>query len=274
MSAPVLAYCPVPLRHLGRIVHEGWPLAGFERAKAQPGIRTFVSRASLHEVLLDEAGEMSAEVGAEMGCEPMAILTVRIAPGARHAPGAGFVWTLFDPIAPEAILAITDDEDGSLAIEGFSPTLLGYRAGALDSPRGVFFADSFDAAWIYAQHNGSEVCAYALQPQRILDLESPYVWEAKRLGLSVPEVLEHKASRRDPYFLRNLDARILAQARRDGFDAIRYSQPTAPLANFEIVLVDAKSATRLGFCDDQGVVWPMDHDLGLESPPIIHRLPE
>lgn len=127
-----------------------------------------------------------------------------------------------------------------------------YRAGELDSERGLFFADSYDAAWLYSQSSGHPVVAYRVAPARILELESQYAWLSAREGISVAAVMQKKKRSADPYWLRKLDKTIMTSAQNDGYNAIRYRSPTTPNAQWEIVVFDRRDCLKLGECDNMG----------------------
>lgn len=130
--------------------------------------------------------------------------------------------------------------------------MIGYRAGELDSPRGLFFADSYDAAWLYANHSGKPVVAYDLVVSSVFEVPNQYAWLAAKTGKSVDEVKAEKSKSNDPYWLRKLDQRIMEEVSKQGYDAVRYTRPTTPNASWEVVVFSAAACRHLGECDEAG----------------------
>lgn len=128
----------------------------------------------------------------------------------------------------------------------------GYRAGDLDSPRGLFFVDSYGGAWLYAHHSGKPVVAYRLAVSDVFVVANQYAWLAAKLGKPVEAIAAEKALSNDPHWLRNLDKCLLDEAASQGFDAVRYTRPTTPNARWEMAVFSAKNCQRLGECDDNG----------------------
>lgn len=131
-------------------------------------------------------------------------------------------------------------------------TLIAYRAGELDSPRGIFFADSFDAAWLYAHANGLPVVAFEVTVNKVLEISNQYSWVSKRTGQTVEQIKAQKAQSKDPSWLRKLDTKIMNSAINEGYDCIRYTDPTTPNAKWEIVVFSTSQCVRLGECDNHG----------------------
>lgn len=138
-----------------------------------------------------------------------------------------------------------------------------YRSGELDSPRGLFFADSYDAAWLYANHSGLPVVAYEIQISAVLEVENQYVWLAKKTGKSVEQIKAEKSRANDPYWLRNLDRHIMEEESANGYDAVRYTRPTTPNAAWELVVFSSASCHRLGECDNNGHIRSPSSRMGM-----------
>jgi len=139
-----------------------------------------------------------------------------------------------------------------------------YRAGDLESPRGIFFADTYDGAWIYAHASGRPVELYEVKVRRLLVAENQYAILAKRRGVTVEAIRQEKSASGDRHWLRKLDARIMAEAKAAGYDAILYTRPTTPTAARELVAFDASACRCLGEVDPPTGGWPETDDEACE----------
>lgn len=126
---------------------------------------------------------------------------------------------------------------------------LGFRAGDPGSPRGTFFADSYDAAWLYGNHYGLPVMAWSIQVGKALVCPNQYAWLAERLGKTEEQV---RAMPKPAYFLRDLDTRIARSCLRAGYDAILYTAPTTPNAQRELVALRPSHCRWLAECAPDG----------------------
>lgn len=122
---------------------------------------------------------------------------------------------------------------------------LGFRAGEAGSPRGTFFADSYDAAWLYGQHYGLPVMAWTVQVGTAFVCRNQYAWLADKLGKTEDVV---RAMPKPAYFLRDLDTKIARTCLRDGYDSILYTQPTTPNAQRELVALRPRNCRAIAEC--------------------------
>ncbi|WP_455233494.1 hypothetical protein [Geopseudomonas aromaticivorans] len=132
--------------------------------------------------------------------------------------------------------------------------ILAYRAGDLDSPRGHFFADSYDAAWLYAYASGKPVVAYRVEVRDALRVPNQYAWVAERTGKTIEQVKADKSRSGDPYWLRKVDMRIMEEAVQAGFDAVIYEKPTTSCARWEVVVFSTQQCELLGECGPDGQI--------------------
>ena len=124
-----------------------------------------------------------------------------------------------------------------------SGTHTAYRAGPLESsPRGIFFADSHDGAWIYGQSSGYPVETYEVTVNKVWVLPNQFAFYGGQHGMTVEEV---RAMKRGTYWLRDLDVKIAKLSRKRGFDAIIYTEPTTPTCEGELVIFNPIQAKLL-----------------------------